>query len=300
MNPKKLMITGAAGFTGRHACQHFTEAGFQVIPVIRTRAGSDFEFKQNVVECDLTRKCCVLDMINRFQPDYVLHLAGQNAVDQSWKDPFMTFESNVISTLYLLEAIRKSGNASKVVVVGSALEMDPSNTIFPQHPYSLSKTIQTLCSRSWANLFSMNIMVAKPTNLIGPGYSNGICSIIARQVAAMIKGQRENLIEVNNLSARRDFLDVRDAVKAYHILLENGDSGKIYDIASEVTHSVEEVVLGFQKMADIKITLQSKTTIPESTDINFDTSEMKELGWYPNIPFHVTLQDVLTFHLQQT
>jgi GDP-4-dehydro-6-deoxy-D-mannose reductase len=299
MKPSKILITGAAGFTGRHACEHFSRAGFQVIPVVRTKKGSDFETTYNVIECDLTNKTGVMMLLHSFEPDYVLHLAGQNSVDQSWKDPLLTFESNVMSTINLLEAIRKSRKNSKVVIVGSALEMDPAKTNIPQHPYSLTKTIQTLCSRSWAHLFNMDIMIAKPSNLVGPGYSNGICSIIGRQVASMINGDREKVIEINDLSAQRDFLDVRDAVKAYHIILEKGDSGKIYNIASGETRSIEEVVLVFEEISDIEITIQSKL-IPfqESIICKIDHSELKELGWKPSIPFNMSLKDVLTFHLQ--
>lgn len=299
MKPTRIMITGAGGFTGQHACQHFSNAGYQVIPIVRTKKGSDFESKFAVIECDLTSKNDVMDLMSCLQPDYVLHLAGQNAVDQSWKEPLETFESNVMSTLFLLEAIRKSGRASKVVIVGSALEINLQKTNLPPHPYSISKTIQTLCAGSWVHLFNMDIILAKPTNLIGPGFSGGICAIIASQVAAMIKGDREKRIEVNNLSARRDFLDVRDAVRAYQILFEKGISGKEYNIATGVTHSVEDVICCFQKIAGIDIMLHSKINIPDSTDVMVDLSEMKKLGWKPYKPFLVTLQDVLAFHMQK-
>jgi GDP-4-dehydro-6-deoxy-D-mannose reductase len=298
MKASKILITGAAGFTGRHACEHFSKAGFQVIPVVRTKKGSDFELTYNVIECDLTNKTGVMMLLNSYEPDYVLHLAGQNSVEQSWKESLITFESNVMTTINLLEAIRNSGKNSKVIIVGSALEMDLAKANFPQHPYSLSKTIQTLCSRSWAHLFNMDIMIVKPSNLIGPGYSNGICSIIGRQVASMIKGHSEKVIEVNDLSAHRDFLDVRDAVTAYHIILEKGESGNIYDIASGETHSIEEVVLGFGKIADIEITIRSKLPFQERFIFKIDKSELKNLGWKPSIPFNMSLKDVLTFYLQ--
>ena len=293
------MITGAGGFTGQHACQHFSDAGYQVIPIVRTKKGSDFESKFAVIECDLTSKNGVMDLMSCLQPDYVLHLAGQNEVGQSWKEPLETFESNVMSTLFLLEAIRRSGRASKVVIVGSALEINLQKTILPPHPYSISKTIQTLCAGSWVHLFNMDIVLAKPTNLIGPGFSSGICSIIASQVASMIKGEREKRIEVNDLSARRDFLDVRDAVRAYQILFEKGISGKEYNIATGVAHSIEDVICCFQKIAGIDIMVRSKIKIPDSTEVKVDTSEMKKLDWRPTKPFLETLQDVLAFHMQK-
>lgn len=299
MNLPRILITGAAGFTGRQACQFFSEEGYDVIPVVRTKTGSEFESKYRVIPCDLTDKNGVMNLISCFRPDYVLHLAGINAVGQSWNAPIMVIEANVMSTLYLLEAIRNSGKPSKVIIVGSALEIDLTKNNFPPHPYSLSKTVQTLLSQSWANLFNMDIMIARPANLIGPGHSNGICSIIARQIAAMINGNREKVIEVNDLSVRRDFLDVRDAVKAYHILCEKGLSGNVYNIATGVTHSLEEMILVFKDIIGFDITLYSKTSIPETTDSKIDTSTMKKLGWSPTIPFQQSIKDVLTFHLEQ-
>ncbi|MCQ6282356.1 NAD-dependent epimerase/dehydratase family protein [Bacillus sp. EB600] len=298
MKPEKILITGAAGFTGRHACQYFSDRGFQVIPVVRTMTGSGFESHYNVIKCELTSKNQVMDLIYSNQPDYVLHLAGQNSVDKSWKEPLITFESNVMSTLYLLESIRTLGKNIKVVIAGSALEIDSSKTKSPPHPYSLSKTIQTLLSCSLADLFAMDIVIVNPTNLIGSGQSNGICSIIARQISAMINGVQEKILTINDLSARRDFLDVRDALKAYHILFEKGKAGEKYNIATGVTHSLEEVIVEFSKIAGIQITMQAISRAGNCTDLNLDIAKMKQLGWLPSIPFNESLKDILTFHLE--
>jgi GDP-4-dehydro-6-deoxy-D-mannose reductase len=297
VKPGKMLITGAAGFTGRHACQYFSERGFKVIPVIRTLTGSDFEDFYNVLVCDLNSNSQVKDLIYSNQPDYVLHLAGQNSVDKSWKDPLITFEANVMSTVYLLESIRTLGKNTKVVIVGSSLEIDPAKTKSPPHPYSLSKTIQTLVSCSLADLFDLDIVIANPTNLIGPGPSKGICSIIARQISSMINGQREKIITINDLSARRDFLDVRDALKAYHILFEKGKSGEKYCIATGITHSIEEIVVEFSKIAGIQIAMQSMSPSGNGTELILDISKMNHLGWLPSIPFNESLKDILIYHL---
>lgn len=172
--------------------------------------------------CDLINGDDVYNLIKRTKPKYLLHLAGQSHVGESWSEPVSTLEANSMSTAYLIDAIRKESPDCKIVIVGSALQIDPSSISSIPHPYSLSKTIQVLIAQSWAFLYNMNIIIAKPSNLIGPGVSNGVCSIFAKKIAEMEKKGMEKVLEVENLEVQRDFLDVRDAVRAYDLLLTRG------------------------------------------------------------------------------
>ena len=121
----------------------------------------------------------VYDAIKAVKPDYILHTAGKNDVKESWEKPAEYVTVNVLATVHLLEAVRKVKNNGKILVIGSALEFDPSG--LPNHPYGLTKTFQSLVAKSWDTLFHLPIMIAKPTNLIGPGPSNGFCSLIAEK-----------------------------------------------------------------------------------------------------------------------
>jgi GDP-4-dehydro-6-deoxy-D-mannose reductase len=290
----KLLITGASGFTGQHACNHFVNAGFDVTAVSRK------SFRNGQVQtelCDLTNKENVGKLIKKVKPDYLLHLAGQNHVGQSWIDPVSSLEVNAMSTLYLIEALRQENPACKMVIVGSALQFDPQNITTLTHPYSLSKTLQVLIAQSWGVLYNMNVVIAKPSNLIGPGISNGVCSIFAKKIVDMEENNAEKVLEVSNMHAKRDFVDVRDAVSAYEILLTQGKFGEIYDIASGNSRSLGDIINQFNSIANIEFKVKINTKITaadEHAEINL--SKIKKLGWQSIIPFDTSILDILNFY----
>ncbi|MCZ0874845.1 NAD-dependent epimerase/dehydratase family protein [Peribacillus sp. AS_2] len=289
----KLLITGASGFTGQHACNHFVKAGFTVTAVSR----KSFENDQVQTElCDLTNKDHVGKLIKKVKPDYLLHLAGQNHVGQSWIDPVSSLEANAMSTLYLIEALRQENPACKVVIVGSALQFDPQKITTLTHPYSLSKTLQVLIAQSWGVLYNMNIVIAKPSNLIGPGISTGVCSIFAKKIVDMEENNAEKVLEVNNLQAIRDFVDVRDAVRAYEILLSQGKTGEIYDIASGDSHTLGEVITSFRDLTTIDFGIKSKVNDQEEGRVEISPVEIVKLGWKPVLSLKSSLEDILYFY----
>ncbi|WP_299092525.1 NAD-dependent epimerase/dehydratase family protein [uncultured Metabacillus sp.] len=294
MKQPAILITGASGFTGQHACSHFLKAGYHVIAV--SRNGSFSNKKITVEHCDLTIKEDVIKLIKKIKPEYVLHLAGQNHVGKSWSDPISSMEANIMSTAYLLEALRQVNPACKIVVVGSALQFNPNNLSTLTHPYSLSKTLQILIAQSWAALYKMHIVIAKPSNLIGPGFSSGVCSIFAQRIVEMEENAGEKVLEVYNPYVQRDFIDVRDAVTAYEILLNKGSSGEIYDISSGKSRSLDEIIIGYKALTsvDFKVNTQVNNLLEQPVIIS--TQKLIELGWKQLIPIETSLRDILYFY----
>jgi GDP-4-dehydro-6-deoxy-D-mannose reductase len=295
MNKKpKLMITGASGFTGQHACSHFLNAGFDVTAVIRKT-----HFIQNQLKieyCDLTNKEEVNVLVKKVNPQYILHLAGQNHVGESWIDPVSALETNAMSTAYLIDALRQAQPSCKIIVAGSALQFNPANLSELTHPYSLSKTLQTLIAQSWGVLYKMPIVVAKPSNLIGPGISNGVCSIFSQKIAAMEKNMAERVLEVNNLNARRDFIDVRDAVSAYETLLMNGEPGKTYNISSGKTRSLGEILHVLKSIATVEFEVRSISNQCIERPVDTQSAELMKLGWKPAFSLESSLKDILDYY----
>ncbi|CAH0148588.1 GDP-6-deoxy-D-mannose reductase [Peribacillus sp. Bi96] len=290
----KLIITGASGFTGQHACEHFLKSGYDITAVSRKKLNTDDGIQ--VEFCDLTNSKEVYKLVKRTKPQYLLHLAGQNHVGESWMDPISSLEANSMSTAYLLDAIRKESPTCKIVIVGSALQIDLNSISSIPHPYSLSKTIQVLIAQSWKVLYNMDITIAKPSNLIGPGLSNGVCSIFAQKIIDMeIKGT-EKVLEVDNPNVQRDFLDVRDAVRAYDLLLKRGKPGETYDVASGNNRTLEEIIEGFRTITtdEIKVNSQRNDLIENSRAIL--PIKLMNLGWKPSIPLESSLMDILAFH----
>ncbi|MGA6840568.1 NAD-dependent epimerase/dehydratase family protein [Priestia megaterium] len=289
----KLLITGASGFTGKHACHHFSNAGFEVIAVARNTTFNNY-FQTEY--CDLTNKEDVKKLVRKVKPQHLLHLAGQNHVGQSWADPISSIETNVMSTLHLIEALRHENPHCKVIVVGSALQFNPNQISTLMHPYSLSKTLQVVIAQSWEVLYNMPIVIAKPTNLIGPGFSNGVCSIFAKRIVNMEMNKVEKIIQVNNLDAERDFLDVRDAVKAYELILIKGSSGEIYDISSGKSYSLREIINSLKSLTAIDFKINSQANDLKEEKVKNNPIKVLNLGWKPTIPLEISLEDTLNFY----
>lgn len=291
---RSILITGANGFTGLHACHYFANAGYTVYALVRTPSKIPPHKNINERLCDLNDKQSIKKILHMIKPHFILHLAGQNSVPTSWSDPINTFESNVMCTAYLLDAIRTESNDSKTIIVGSVLQ---SNLSFPssfQHPYALSKTIQTGLSGAYGSLFELDVIIANPSNLIGPGHSTGVCSLLAQKVARMEKGQEEKKLVVHNLLAKRNFLDVRDAVKAYGLLFSKGKTGEVYEIASEKMRSIGEITDILKQISTIDFEVHSLTEQQEITPMIYATA-IKELGWAPAVPFDQSILEILNF-----
>ncbi|WP_254178804.1 NAD-dependent epimerase/dehydratase family protein [Cytobacillus oceanisediminis] len=289
----KILITGASGYTGLHSCRYFASAGYEVVAVTRRDIAIDGVKEE---QCDLTIKESVLNLIKKVKPQFLLHLAGQNHVGESWEDPIMTMEINVLSTLYLLDALQKECPKSKSVIVGSALEIDPSNISAITHPYSLSKTLQVLAARAWAELYGLSIVIAQPTNLIGPGKSNGVCSVFAKKIAEMEIHSADKILEINNLNAQRDFIDVRDVVTAYEILLRKGVSKEIYPISSGKSRSIGEIVNLFKSMTPIHLNIKASENIVIEEKVKIISEKMTDLGWKPKFFIDTSLKDSLNYY----
>ncbi|MGC3792192.1 NAD-dependent epimerase/dehydratase family protein [Priestia aryabhattai] len=290
-----LLITGANGYTGSHACDYFSKKGFNVVGVTRN---SHFNGEVQREICDLTNKNSVIKLIQKIKPDFLLHLAGKNHVGDSWRAPSSFLETNVMSTIYLLEALRQENVVCKILIAGSALQFNPTDLSTLNHPYSLSKTFQSIAAQSWVALYDMDIIIAKPSNLIGPGPSNGVCSIFAKKIVEMENENAEKFLMVNNLGAQRDFLDVRDVVKAYEVLLRKGKPGEVYDIASGQSHSLREIITTMKTFTCQNFKVKSESAAQPEEKFQIPPLKMIELGWIPSFSLSVSLKDTLTYYRQ--
>ncbi|MBM7693015.1 GDP-4-dehydro-6-deoxy-D-mannose reductase [Peribacillus deserti] len=292
---KKVLITGAAGFTGQHACEAFLHADFEVVGLSRTASARTLPFRMEI--CDLNDERSISELIQKIQPHYVLHLAGKNSVQGSWEDPAEYIRSNVMGTVYLLEAIRSVKPFPRTLVVGSALEYNPLLLDKPKHPYAISKTLQIMTAQTWELLFQMPVMMVRPTNLIGPGPSAGVCSVFGKKIAAMEFGTEPSILHVDDLGAKRDFLDVRDAVSAYMAILIKGQPGNVYNLGSGVLTSIKDLVCIFKRLTPIDFTCISREDSSPSVnqEPGLSLQQMLNLGWKPNYSLQQSAADILDY-----
>ncbi|GAA0851687.1 NAD-dependent epimerase/dehydratase family protein [Bifidobacterium pullorum subsp. gallinarum] len=304
LKDQKILITGAAGFTGLHACDYFVQQGCTVIAAGRNKQA--LESIQGVIPavCHLENREQVDILIQESLPDYILHLAGKNSASESWKQPASYMESNVMATIYLLEALRQHCPDSRLVMVGSRLSVDPAKgAAAVPHPYSLSKTFASWSAAAWHGLYNQHIVLAEPSNLIGPGESTGFCTLLARYIAGYETGRNFPLFRISSRYESRDFLDVRDAVAAYSILLQVGTPGMTYPISSGTEHTLGELAEA--------LLLHSQAAVPmdwgpESAPLSLDslnkgtggqqgTELLRALGWNSQYPLERSLADIMDY-----
>lgn len=324
MRGGRLLITGAAGFTGRHAVAYFAEGGAEVTAVVRRKIAGAGIFPAGVRQyvCDLSDRQAVAGMIAEVRPDQVLHLAGKNSVPESWRDPLLYMETNVMATLYLLEALRFQP-ASRILVAGSRLKYRPDREV-PPHPYSLSKTLEELVSLAWGTLFSQPVLLAEPSNLIGPGPSTGFCSLLAahivRSEAAAVAGKDlPAAFQLSSRHTRRDFLDVRDAVRAYGLILDSGETGRVYRIDSGEERELGDIAARLLTLAAGPVAIDwgpkheeerdrgvpsPSSAVPMKPSLESDNTELMSAqfrdqaeisGWKPEIGLDRSLADIIGY-----
>ncbi|WP_372632103.1 NAD-dependent epimerase/dehydratase family protein [Cohnella sp.] len=296
MTARRILITGAAGFTGLHACRKFAASGWEVVAAVSPRGANAADRDAELMErCELTDAEAVAEMMKRLEPDAVLHLAGRNAVDVSWTSPASTLAANLMSTAYLLEGARAIGGC-RVLVAGSMLRANESALSEAPHPYGFSKTLQTAAAKAWHRWYGLPVMIAEPSNLIGPGSSGGLCGKIVRwAVSAEESEGKTPPFRLSSLHESRDFMDVRDAVAAYELVLNEGESGRSYAIESGRFRTLAEVKSAFDDLARLELPWEigegtaALAPIPQPRDC----SPIRELGWKPELTFRQSIFDAL-------
>lgn len=295
LRKRVIMITGASGFTGGHACRYFAGLGLQVAGIVRQDKALPPIEGVRYYSCDLMNKQRVEELVGNIKPDFVLHLGGKNSVPESWANPLLYMETNVLPTLYLLNALRPFP-VCRVLVAGTRAVFRLAPPYRPPHPYSLSKSLQKAAAMSWSDLFGQTVMLAEPSNLIGPGPSTGFCALLGRYIAASERGEAGQPFRISSRAARRDFLDVRDAVRAYGMMLEQGTPGKIYSVTSGKEHTLEEIAALFVSAAGTRVSFawgddddSIKDEVPEGA------IGLGALGWKPIIPLRRSISDILEY-----
>jgi GDP-4-dehydro-6-deoxy-D-mannose reductase len=306
----KVLVTGASGFVGRHLVRELLQEDSAEIV-----AGSldgvpapGLESSLEWVPMDVTSGDSVRSAVASCRPDRVFHLAGQSSVGQSFDAPLETWEINATGTLRLLDALqRECGTAPRLLVISSAEvygrvpeeeqpihESDPRG---PLTPYGSSKAAAELCALQFGEVGVVDSVIARSFNHIGPGQdSRFVLPSIARQLVKMGRGEAEPVLKVGNLDVRRDFLDVRDVVRAYVWLMEKGASGEMYNVCSGEDHSLRAIIEYMVKLSETGARIEEDAGRIRPADIPLlvgDPSRLRALGWEARIPLDQSLRDVL-------
>jgi len=308
----KALITGVEGFVGGHLAELLlAESGVEVFgtsffPVERS---SHLTVKGvHIRQINLRDEDSVLAYLQEVRPDHIYHLAAQSFVPESFDNPWETLGNNIQSQLNLLHGMVKLDLPARILIVGSGEEYGPvspdevpineNQPLRPANPYSVSKVAQDMLGLQYHLSHDVAAIRVRPFNQIGPGQSKQfVAPAFASQVAAIEYGLQEPVIYVGALDARRDFTDVRDMVRAYWLVMKQGEPGAVYNIGSGQAHSIRELLDTLIGMTDSAVRVEvdpSRLRPIEVPIIVCDNAKVHATtGWEPQRRFEETLADVL-------
>lgn len=309
----KLLITGINGFVAQHFLTYLTtqKNEFEILGIGRSGTFNTNKFRPLAItytQADLLNKEHVGEIIKNFKPQYLLHLASFSSVGHSWKYPHESFVNNTNIFLNLVDQIRLQNVACRILSIGSSEEygnVDPTmlpltelSNLRPISPYAIARVSQEMISKIYADGYGMDIVLTRSFNHIGPGQKNVfVVSSFAKQLVEIAASQTGKKVVTGDLTIVRDFVDVRDVVKAYYILLKEGEKGEIYNICSGNGISLQQILDKMTGILQLKIILEQDPALirPNDNKIIIGSSDKikNSLGWKPDIDIDQSLEDII-------
>src|SRR5580658_10383385 len=244
------LVTGAEGFIGSHMVKFLQAKGWNVVGTHLTEATSSFPRLPNLqfAQCDLRNGQRVTQVVGRYQPTHIFHFGAQSLPTLSWSNPVETFESNIMGSLHLFEAVRHAKKPATVVsacssaeyghVPPAAIPVTEEQPFRPLHPYGISKVCLDLLAREYFLDYKIPAINLRLFNTTGPGKTNDAPSDFVRQLIRIKKGLQPPVVDVGNLTPRRAFLDVSDTVRGFYLAAVKGKRGEAYNLCAATTHEV--------------------------------------------------------------
>ncbi len=322
---KKALITGITGMVGSHLADYLlTNTGWDIYGMCRWRSPLDNvehlldranrRDRVYFIDGDLCDYISLQNAIDICGPDYVFHLAAQSYPKTSFTSPIQTLDTNILGTARLLEALRKCNDIDPVIHVCSSSEVfgrvpreklpiDETCSFHPASPYAISKTGTDLVGRYHAEAYGQKVVVTRMFTHTGPRRGDVFAeSTFAKQIAMIEQGLIPPVVKTGNLNSLRTWSDVRDAVRAYYLLLTvNPVPGEYYNIGGTFSCTVGEMLDYLVSIStpkdSIRIESDADRLRPLDADLQVpDTSKFRNhTGWTPEIPFEKTMQDLLDY-----
>ncbi|HSZ63758.1 MAG TPA: GDP-mannose 4,6-dehydratase [Terriglobales bacterium] len=303
-------VTGAEGFIGSHMVRFLAAEGWDVIGGQRLHATSVSKLKNvKFVQCELANGQQVERVFQEYQPTHVFHLGAQSLPTVSWADPVGTFESNIMGSLHVFEAIRHQKRRPIVVsacssaeygnVPPSAIPVREEQPLRPLHPYGISKVCLDLLAREYFLDYQVPAVNIRLFNTTGPGKTNDAPSDFVRQLIRIKKGLQKPVIEVGNLKPRRAFLDVQDTVRGFYLAAMKGHRGEAYNLCAATTYEIDEILRFAIELSGLKVEVRPAASLmrPSDEKIIFGSTKKirKHTGWKPTFTIKQTLTSMLEY-----
>lgn len=323
MAKKRALITGITGMVGSHMADFLLEnTDWEIYGQCRWRSPLDNlqhllarinkKDRVHIIYADLRDSMSIDNMVKEAKPDYVFHLAAQSYPKTSFTAPLDTFETNIQGTARVLESLRNHKpdavihNCASSEVFGRVpkekLPINEECTFHPASPYAISKVGTDLIGRYYAEAYNMKVMSTRMFTHTGPRRGDVFAeSTFAKQIAMIEAGMIPAVVKTGNLDSLRTFADVRDAVRAYYMLVTiNPIGGEYYNIGGTYTCSVKDMLnhlISISTVKNIKVETDPERLRPIDADLQVpDTAKFeKHTGWKPEIKFEQTMKDLLDY-----
>ncbi len=294
----KMLITGASGFVGRYLKRYLESKEISVFGFDMNGLAESKTFQGNI-----TDRQSLFKALEQIKPDIIFHLAG--ILKSSEAESF--YNVHVLGTVALFDTILESGLYPRVIVAsssavyGAGVGGTPISETFQTQPvthYAASKLAQEMVALRYFTAFNLPVICVRTFNLLGPGLSPDMApSAFAKQIAQAEKIGKPAKIFTGDLSAQRDYVDVRDAVRAYALLAEHGDAGQVYNVCSSKAISMAEILQILLGQSKVQIEAVLDPTRIQKQDVPIQIGSAKKIQqfteWKPEIKIEQSLVDLL-------
>jgi len=324
MQRTKVLITGITGMVGSHLADFLlSETDWDIYGMCRWRSPLDNvshlmdranrNDRLKFLSADLRDYVSLLNVVEEVRPDYVFHLAAQSYPSTSFTSPLDTLDTNILGTARLLEVLRRCSGIDPVIHVCASSEVYgrvpqeklPINeecSFHPASPYAISKVGTDLLGRYHSEAYAQKVITTRMFTHTGPRRGDVFAeSTFAKQIAMIEAGQIPPVLKVGNLDSLRTWADVRDAVRAYYLLVTvNPIAGQSYNIGGTYSCTIRQMLdylLSLSSRKDIRVEVDSQRLRPIDADLQVpDTSKFhRHTGWEPEISFEKTMTDLLEY-----
>jgi len=316
------LITGITGMVGSHMADFLLDnTDWDIVGLIRWRSPldnlehlvHDINRKKRIKLCygDLNDSSSLDTLIKTTKPNFVFHLAAQSFPKTSFDAPIDTLNTNIQGTLRLLESCKNFAPDALIHICSSSevfgrvskdkLPIDEECNFHPASPYAISKIGTDLIGRFYAEAYDLHIQTTRMFTHTGPRRGDVFAeSTFAKQIALIEQGYIEPIVKVGNLKSLRTIADVRDAVRAYYMLLTvNPIKGEYYNIGGTFTCEIKDVLETLTNLSTVKFTIEidQDRLRPIDADLQIPNTNKfkKRTGWEPMIPFNKTMEDLLNY-----
>lgn len=310
----KALVIGGGGFVGPYLVNHLhNDLGYEVSVTKTVKEQLNLP-NVRIYDCDILDKSQISQVLEAVRPDYIFHLAAQSSVSMSWKNPALTIDVNVKGSINVLDAVRELDYKPRMLMIGSGEEYGhikqrecpivEDTVLRPGNIYAATKSCQNMLGSIYASAYDCDVMMVRAFNHIGPNQTPlFVVADFCKQVAEIEKGEKEPVMYVGNLSAKRDFTDVRDVVRAYALLVKQGKKGETYNVGTGHALAIQEILDSIIAMSSKKIEVKVDPAKLRPVDVPIiepDISKIKACtGWTPQISLNQTLQETLDYWRKQ-